>query len=105
MPGEAATSALASSRSAWSSGWPSTIAEPRANGGVEQGTLHRKRVDALGEVLPGRLAELALGGDDVEDVVADLKDHAEGLAEGGQVVDLGPVEAGGESRRYGTRST
>ena len=72
------------------------VAKPRAHGGVEQGALDRQGVDAFGEVLPRRLAELGFGGDDVENVIADLKDHAEGLAEAGQVVDLGPVQAGGQ---------
>ena len=56
-------------------------AEPRADSTVQERSLHGERVDALSEVLAGRLAELRLCGDDVEDVVADLEDHAERLAE------------------------
>ncbi len=42
---------------------------------------HRQRVDALDEVVAGRLAELLVGGDDVEHVVDDLERHAVRLAE------------------------
>ena len=91
IPGEAATSALASSPLALVERVAQHIAQPRADGGVRERPLHGKGVDALGQVLAGRLAQLGLGGDDVENVVADLKDHAEGLPEGRQVVDLGPV--------------
>ena len=56
-------------------------AELRSDLAVEQGALDRQGVDALGQVLAGRLAELLLARDDVEDVVADLEDDPEALAE------------------------
>ena len=53
---------------------------------------------------PGRLPQLALGADDVEDVVTDLEDHAEAVAELGEGLDLGararpPVSAPMRHRR------
>ena len=52
----------------------------------------RQGVDALDQVVAGRLAELRLRGGQVEHVVDDLEDHAEGVAEAGQRLDVGPVE-------------
>ncbi len=57
--------------------------------GIGQGHQRRQVVDAFGEILSGRLEELARGGRDVEDVVADLEHHAEAVAVLGQCVDLG----------------
>ena len=74
------------------SGWAERLAEQgpqlRPDVGVVQGEQDRQGVDPLGQVLARRLAELLVGGDDVEDVVAELEDHAEALAEGGQRLDL-----------------
>ena len=41
---------------------------------------HRQRVDALDQVVAGGLAELLVGGDDVEHVVDDLERHAVAVA-------------------------
>ena len=73
------------------------ITESRADGRVQKSPLNRKRVYAFGQVLAGGLAQLAFRGHDVEDVVSDLKDHAEGLPESRQFVDPGPVQPCGES--------
>ncbi len=64
--------------------------------GLGQGHQGRQRVDALGQVLAGRLLQLAVAGGDVEDVVADLEDHAEAVPELGAGVDLGGREAAGQ---------
>ena len=45
---------------------------------------------------PGELAELLLGADDVEDVVAELEEHAEAATEVGERVHLGARQAAGE---------
>ena len=69
----------------------------RAGVGVVEGEQDGQGVDPLGQVLAGRLAELLVGGDDVEDVVAQLEEHAEAAPEGGEGLDLGrgapPVRA------------
>ena len=52
-----------------------------------EGVDHGKRVDALEEVVAGRLSEFFVGGDDVEDVVDDLEGHAVGEAELGERFD------------------
>ena len=58
-PAEAATMARALSRSGWASGWPSRVRSSGPASGSRQGQQHRQGVDALGQVLPGRLAQLA----------------------------------------------
>ena len=85
------------STSTCSSGRPEQVPQlgRRAAAGG-QGPDDRQGVDALDEVVAGRLAELRLGGGQVEHVVDDLEGHAEGVAEAGQRLDLGPVEAGHE---------
>ena len=55
-----------------------------------QGVDHRQGVDALDQVVARRLAELLVGGGEVEDVVDDLEAHPEVVAERGQRVDVGP---------------
>ena len=52
-----------------------------------EGVDHGKRVDALEEVVAGRLSEFFVGGDDVEDVVDDLEGHAVGESELGERFD------------------
>ena len=46
--------------------------------GAGEGPQHGQGVDALDQVVAGRLAELLVGGDHVEDVVDDLEGHAVG---------------------------
>ena len=96
MAGEPATMARALSRSGWSRGWPSRGRSSPAGLGVAQGQEHRQGVDALGQVLAGGLAQLLLGGDHVEDVVAQLEEHAEAAAEGGERVHVAAGQAAGE---------
>src|SRR5208283_2212824 len=64
---------------------------------VNERPLDRKRINSLGEVLARGLAQLGLGTEHFKDVVTNLEDHSEGLAEGGQVVYLSPVETRGQS--------
>ena len=59
----------------------------------------RQGVDALDQVVAGRLAELRLRGRQVEHVVDDLEDHAEGVAEGGQRLHIRPVKGRRRARR------
>ncbi len=68
----------------------------RAGAGVAQGQEHRQGVDPFGEVLAGGLAELLVGGDHVEDVVAELEEHAEAASEVREDVDFGAGEPAGE---------
>src|ERR1019366_7859192 len=66
-----------------------------AHGLVAQRHQRRQVVNALGQVLPGRLAQLVVDGDDVQDVVAQLVNHAEAASELGQrVAYLGAVPGG-----------
>ena len=85
-------------------------AEQRAEVAAEllEGVDHREVVDALDEVVAGRLAELLVGGDDVEHVVDDLERHAVAPAELGELLDAvagqvadDPADpaGGGEQRR------
>jgi hypothetical protein len=53
---------------------------------------HGQRVHALDHVVAGRLAQLLVGGRDVEQVVGDLEHHAERLAVLGERVDERAVE-------------
>ncbi len=55
---------------------------------------HRQRVHALDHVVPGRLAEFAVGRRDVQDVVDDLEHDAVGVAVLGECVDHDAVVAG-----------
>ncbi len=77
MAPDSATIDRALSRSGWSEGLAQQGAELGTGLGVGQGQQHRQGVDALGQVLAGRLAQLGLGADHVEDVVPDLEDHPE----------------------------
>ena len=52
-----------------------------------EGVDHGKRVDALKEIVAGRLSEFFVGGDDVENVVDDLEGHAVGESELGERFD------------------
>ena len=87
-------------------GPPSSV--PRSPPSSCERVQHRQVVDALGDVVAGRLAELLVGGDDVEDVVDDLEGHAVVPPELGELVDVlagqladDPADAarGGEERR------
>ena len=51
--------------------------------------------------MAGRLAQLLVGGDDVEDVVDDLERHAVGPAEAGEEVDLVAGEVAGDGADAG----
>ena len=94
-----AASTAAGSRST-TSRWPApspvragpAVAEQRAQVGAGVGVRERdqggQRVDPLGQVLAGGLLQLAVGGGDVQDVVADLEHHAEAVAELGAGLDL-----------------
>ena len=82
------TMARALSRSGWASGWPRSARRSGPASGSSSAIERRQRVDALGEVLAGRLLQLAVGGGDVQDVVADLEDHAEAAPELGAGLDL-----------------
>ena len=73
-------------------GCPEDLAQPRPDGRVGQRHEHRVGVDALSEVLARRLAQLAVDGGDVEDVVSELEDEADRLAVG--VEGLGPLVRG-----------
>ena len=53
-----------------------------------EGVEHREVVDALRDVVAGRLAELLVGGDDVEHVVDDLERHPVAEPEVGEAVDV-----------------
>ena len=64
-----------------------------------QRAQHRQRVHALDHVVPGRLAQLLLGGGDVEQVVDDLEHHPEGLAVLGERVDQSARSARRRARR------
>ena len=55
-----------------------------------EGVEHGQVVDALDDVVAGRLAELRVGGDHVEHVVDDLERHAVAKPELGEEVDGGP---------------
>ena len=66
---------------------------------VRQGHEHRQCVDALEEVVAGRLAELGLARGEVEDVVDDLERGAESQAVGRRRVD----ERRGRDRRPARR--
>ena len=81
MAPDSATMDRALSRSGWPSGCPSSGPQLGTGHRIGQRQQHRQRVDALGQVLTGRLSQLGLGAHDVEDVVADLEDHAEVPAE------------------------
>ena len=70
--------------------------------GIGQRPDDRQGVDALDQVVAGGLAQLLVGADQVEDVVADLEGHAEGLPEGGQRLDSGPARPPRQARRSGT---
>ncbi len=72
-------------------GWGQQVAQLLATG-QGHGADHRQRVDALDQVVPGRLAELFVGGDDIEDVVDNLEGHAVMLPEVGDGVDGRLVE-------------
>ena len=64
--------------------------------GIEQG----QGVDTIPQVRAGRLAEVLLGGGQVEQVVGDLERHAEGGAEEAQRLRLvfgAPAEHGSEA--------
>jgi hypothetical protein len=50
--------------------------------GVAQGLQDRQGVDTLGQILARQLPQFLLGADDVEDVVAQLEEHAEAATEG-----------------------
>ncbi len=81
MAPDSATMDRALSRSGWPRGWPSRGRSSGPTLRVGQGQQDRQGVDALGQVLAGRLAQLGLGADHVEDVVAHLEDHPEVAAE------------------------
>ncbi len=68
---------------------PEERAQVGARIGIGQGHQGGQGVDALGQILPGRLEELTRRGGDVEDVVADLEHHAEAVAVLGERVHLG----------------
>ena len=63
---------------------------------VAQRQEHGQRVDPLRQVLTGGLAQLVVGGDDVEDVVAQLEEHAEAASERGQHVHVAARQAAGQ---------
>ncbi len=71
-------------------------AQLRSEHGVVEGDEDRQGVDALGEVLSGRLAEGRLSANHVEDVIAHLEHHPEGPAEGGDGFDLVTRQPTGE---------
>ena len=78
MPPFERTMPRAFSSSIPSIGRPEQVAELAAGGRVvRQGHEHRQGVDALEEVVPGRLAELGFARGEVEDVVDDLERGAE----------------------------
>ena len=79
---------LAASISFGVSGPPRSCLQVRSRGFVLEREKHRQGVDALGEILAGGLAEVLLGPDHVEDVVADLEDHPECLSEPRESLDL-----------------
>ena len=62
-----------------------------------QRAQHGQRVDAFDHVVPRRLAELFVGGGDVEDVVDDLEHGAVGVAVLGERIDDDPVVAGDDA--------
>ncbi len=65
--------------------WPAEqLPQMRARTVAFQRDQHRKCVEALGQILAGRLTEIFFGADHVEDVVADLEHHPECLAESGE---------------------
>ena len=69
-----------------------------------EGPQDRQRVHALDQVVAGRLAELLVGGDEVEHVVDDLEGHAVRGAERGEPVDVRRGAARRRWRRCGRRS-
>src|SRR6185437_5289223 len=74
-------------------------AQLRPGGGVVEGEEDREGVDAFGQVLAGRLAEVVVAGDDIPDVVTELEHHPERVAEPGQRLDLvalGPAGQGAD---------
>src|SRR6056297_3136960 len=62
-----------------------------------QRAQHRQGVDPLDDVVAGRLAELLVGGGDVQDVVDDLEHGAVGVAVLGERVDDRAVVAGDDA--------
>ena len=103
-PSSVRTMASALSRSASSSGRPSSEASSLPALFVHgQRPQDGQRVDALDEVVAGRLAELLGGVGDVEDVVDDLEHHPERVAPGGQRVDRRDGRARRRCRRCGRR--
>ena len=84
------------SRSGWSRGAPSSGRSSGPVPGSRRARSTGQGVDALGQVLAGGLAELLVGGDHVEDVVAELEEHAEAASEPREHVHLGAGQAAGE---------
>ena len=77
------TSARAASLASGSSLSPSTVRSSGPTGKHER-VQRRQVVDAFDEIVARRLAELLVGGDDVEDVIDDLECHAVVAPEVGQ---------------------
>ena len=83
---------------------PEQIAELAARrGAVRQGHEHRECVDALEQVVAGRLAELGLARREIEDVVDDLECGAESQAVARRCVDERPVVTGDQRADAGGR--
>lgn len=76
------------------SGLPNSESSSTAATPPAQGAQHRQRVHALDHVVTGRLAQLLVGGRDVEQVVGDLEHHAERFAVLGERADERAIEIG-----------
>ena len=87
-PGPERTRARALSSSAPSRGRRADRPARRPPSAGGQGADDGQRVDALDQVVAGGLAQLLVGGDQVEDVVDDLEDHAERVAVLGERLDV-----------------
>ena len=69
-----------------------------------QRAQHRQGVHALDHVVAGRLAELVVGGGDVEDVVDDLEHHAEASPYSVSASMVGRSKLGDEAADAGRRA-